>query len=107
MEQKSLNALFARLKENRVFAGVIEEERKALLLRIAAYSNQDSFRLLPISVLDFSRRTQGCLSCERIQTIGELLSKTRDELIRLPNIGRHVIKDIEEVLLRHGLHLKR
>ena len=60
-----------------------------------------------ISQLDLSVRASNCLEAEGIQTIGQLVRRTHDELIDLPNFGRtslkEIVKKLEEANLRLGM----
>ncbi len=60
-----------------------------------------------ISQLDLSVRASNCLEAEGIQTIGQLVRRSHDELIDLPNFGRtslkEIVKKLEEANLRLGM----
>ena len=62
---------------------------------------------LPIAHMDLSVRASNCLEAEGIQTIGELVSRTHDELMTLQNFGRTSLKEItrklEDMNLRLGM----
>jgi DNA-directed RNA polymerase subunit alpha len=62
---------------------------------------------LPIAALDLSVRASNCLESEGIQTIGDLVGRSHDELMGLPNFGRTSLKEItrklEEMNLRLGM----
>jgi DNA-directed RNA polymerase alpha subunit len=47
------------------------------------------------------------LKMENIQTIEELLQKSRNELEGIPNVGRKSINEIERVLALKGLKLRQ
>ena len=60
-----------------------------------------------IKELDLTVRSHNCLASENIYTIGDLVSKTTNELLKIPNLGRKSIKEIEEVLAnKFGLTLR-
>ncbi|MDJ0973447.1 MAG: DNA-directed RNA polymerase subunit alpha [Planctomycetota bacterium] len=60
---------------------------------------------LPIAAMDLSVRASNCLEAEGIQTIGELVSRTQDELMALKNFGRTSLKEITKKLDEMGLAL--
>lgn len=53
---------------------------------------------MPISALDLSVRASNALETEGIQTVGELVSKTEDELVKLKNFGRTSLREVEKKL---------
>ncbi len=53
---------------------------------------------LPISKLDLSVRASNCLETESIQTIGDLVQRSQDELLTLKNFGRTSLKEIAKKL---------
>ncbi|MGE0192294.1 MAG: DNA-directed RNA polymerase subunit alpha [Planctomycetota bacterium] len=60
---------------------------------------------LPIAALDLSVRASNCLESEGIQTIGEVVSRSHDELMNLPNFGRTSLREITRKLEEMGLRL--
>lgn len=60
---------------------------------------------LPIAAMDLSVRASNCLEAEGIQTIGELVSRTQDELMALKNFGRTSLKEIAKKIDEMGLTL--
>ena len=59
-----------------------------------------------IEDMEMSVRAHNCLKRAGISTIGELIEKTEDELLRLPNFGRRTFDEIKATLEKLGLHLK-
>ena len=53
---------------------------------------------LPISHMDLSVRASNCLESEGIQTIGDLVGRTTDELLAFKNFGRTSLKEIKKKL---------
>ena len=69
----------------------------------AAPADSDSDELrrtleLSISDMDLSVRASNCLETEGIQTIGDLVSRSQDELLTLKNFGRTSLKEIKKKL---------
>ncbi|MCA9315312.1 MAG: DNA-directed RNA polymerase subunit alpha [Planctomycetes bacterium] len=60
---------------------------------------------LPIAALDLSVRASNCLEAEGIQTIGEVVARSHDELMNLPNFGRTSLREITRKLEEMGLRL--
>ena len=53
---------------------------------------------LPIAHMDLSVRASNCLESEGIQTIGDLVGRTTDELLAFKNFGRTSLKEIKKKL---------
>src|SRR5436190_4331727 len=60
----------------------------------------------PIEELELGVRSYNCLKRVGIETIGELVSKTENELAAIPNFGRKSIEEVKETLATHGLGLR-
>jgi len=52
---------------------------------------------LPIEALDLSERPRNCLRRAQIQTVGELIEKTEEDLLNITNFGQ---KSLEEVVAK-------
>ena len=71
--------------------------------------DEDAIRNLLIDDLELSVRAFNCLKRAEINTIGELMDKTEDELTRVRNLGKKSVDEIKEKLANFrglGLHLK-
>ncbi len=53
---------------------------------------------LPISRMDLSVRASNCLESEGIQTIGDLVARSEDDLLHFKNFGRTSLKEIKKKL---------
>ena len=60
----------------------------------------------PIEELELGVRSYNCLKRVGIETIGDLTSKSENELVAIPNFGRKSIEEVREALGTHGLTLK-
>ena len=60
----------------------------------------------PIHDLELSIRSENCLLRGGIQTVGELLSKSRDDLLKIRNLGKISLKEILDRLEVLGYELK-
>ena len=61
---------------------------------------------LPIEDLDLSERPRNCLKRGQINTIGELLLKSTDDLLNITNFGQKSLDEILEKLDERGLALR-
>jgi DNA-directed RNA polymerase alpha subunit len=60
----------------------------------------------PIWALGLDPRSYNCLKNDDIEFIGDLVRKTRGELLRIPNFGRISLKKTEKALKKLGVSLK-
>ena len=60
---------------------------------------------LPIEDLELSERPRNCLKRAQINMIGELLSRTEDELLAITNFGQKSLDEVNEKLDERGLAL--
>src|SRR5204863_2193404 len=60
----------------------------------------------PIEELELGVRSYNCLKRVGIETIGELVSKSENELAAIPNFGRKSIEEVKETLATQGLNLR-
>jgi DNA-directed RNA polymerase subunit alpha len=60
---------------------------------------------LPIEDLDLSERPRNCLKRAQINTIGELLQKTEDDLLAITNFGQKSLEEVRAKLDERGLSL--
>ncbi|MBW3575501.1 MAG: DNA-directed RNA polymerase subunit alpha, partial [Actinobacteria bacterium] len=61
---------------------------------------------LPIEDLDLSERPRNCLKRAQVNTIGELLQKTEDDLLAITNFGQKSLDEVAEKLDERGLSLR-
>jgi len=60
----------------------------------------------PIEELELGVRSYNCLKRVGIETIGDLVVKSENELAAIPNFGKKSIEEVKETLATHGLHLR-
>jgi len=65
--------------------------------------NENLFR--PADDLELSVRSANCLKNARIRYIGDLVTKTEQEMLRTKNFGRKSLNEIKEILKTMGLNL--
>ncbi len=61
---------------------------------------------LPIEDLDLSERPRNCLKRAQVNTIGELLLKTDDDLLAITNFGQKSLDEVKAKLDERGLQLR-
>jgi DNA-directed RNA polymerase subunit alpha len=60
---------------------------------------------LPIEALDLSERPRNCLRRAQIQTVGELVLRTEDDLLNITNFGQKSLEEVVAKLDELGLSL--
>ncbi len=60
----------------------------------------------PIEELELGVRSYNCLKRVGIETIGDLVMKSENELAAIPNFGKKSIEEVKETLGTHGLRLR-
>ncbi len=60
----------------------------------------------PIEELELGVRSYNCLKRVGIETIGDLVTKSENELAAIPNFGKKSIEEVKETLAAHGLNLR-
>ncbi len=74
-----------------------EQEKRA--------DKQSQILRIPISDFELSVRSRNCLQKMNIQTLGDLIMKTEQELLSYKNFGETSLHEIKEVLAQKGLRL--
>ena len=59
----------------------------------------------PVEMIELTGRASNCLKAAKIHTIGELISKTEEELMDFKNFGRKSLDEIKERLEEMGMRL--
>ncbi|MGC8626089.1 MAG: DNA-directed RNA polymerase subunit alpha [Acidimicrobiales bacterium] len=61
---------------------------------------------LPIEELELSERPRNCLKRAQINTVGELVSRTEDDLLAITNFGQKSLDEVVQKLDERGLALR-
>ena len=61
---------------------------------------------LPIEDLDLSERPRNCLKRAQVNTVGELLEKTEEDLLAITNFGQKSLDEVTAKLDERGLSLR-
>jgi DNA-directed RNA polymerase subunit alpha len=62
---------------------------------------------MPIEELDLSVRSYNCLKRAGINTIQELIQKTPEEMMKVRNLGKKSLEEVEEKLAAFNLSLRQ
>ncbi len=85
----------------------LEEEPQGLELGEVGTTTSGSPDLdLPIEDLDLTERPRNCLKRAQVNTIGELVQRTGDELLAITNFGQKSLDEVIQRLDERGLSLR-
>ena len=62
---------------------------------------------MSIEELDLSVRSYNCLKRAGINTVGELIMKTEDDMMKVRNLGKKSLEEVDEKLNSLGLGLRK
>jgi DNA-directed RNA polymerase subunit alpha len=104
---ESLASAGATLRSLADLVATLSEEPQGLELGEVADATASSPDLdLPIEELDLSERPSNCLKRAQINTVGELLTKTEDDLLNITNFGQKSLDEVKMKLDERGLSLR-
>jgi len=83
--------------------GILEPDSPKIQIRAPG---EPEFLARPVRDLELSIRSENCLLRGGIHTVGDLLQKTRDDLLKIRNLGKISLKEIGEKLDSAGLKLR-
>ncbi|MCF7936231.1 MAG: DNA-directed RNA polymerase subunit alpha [Synergistales bacterium] len=66
----------------------------------------DAFLSRPVRDLELSIRSENCLLRGGVHTVGDLVGRSRDELLKIRNLGKISLREIEEKLEAFGYTLR-
>jgi DNA-directed RNA polymerase subunit alpha len=84
----------------------LTEEPRGLELGEIAPSTVSPDLDLPIEELELSERPRNCLKRARVDTIGQLVQKTEDDLLAITNFGSKSLDEVVQKLDERGLSLR-
>jgi DNA-directed RNA polymerase subunit alpha len=85
----------------------LSEQPKGLELgEVAAATSTSPDLDLPIEELDLSERPRNCLKRARVDSIGQLVQKSEDDLLAITNFGAKSLEEVIQKLDERGLSLR-
>jgi len=84
----------------------LSDEPRGLELGEVAPSTASPDLELPIEELELSERPRNCLKRARVDTIGQLVQKTEDDLLAITNFGSKSLDEVLQKLDERGLSLR-
>ncbi len=91
----------------KVFAGMGQEGEATAGLEQGADAQMAKLHAMPIEELDLSVRPYNCLKRAGINTVGDLIQRTEEEIVAVKNFGRKSLDEVREKLTALGLTLKK
>lgn len=82
------------------------DEETVFPVQDAEAAEVDGVMARSIKDLELSIRSENCLLRGGVQTIGDLMSRTKAELLKIRNLGKISLREIEEKLEPFGLSIK-
>ncbi|HLG41845.1 MAG TPA: DNA-directed RNA polymerase subunit alpha [Planctomycetota bacterium] len=84
---------------------VSEKREEEIRMRETRLEGLRTKLAMSISELDLGVRAYNCLESEKIETIGDLVTKGDTELLKLKNFGKTSLKEVKKKLAEQGLSL--
>lgn len=101
---KILVKLFSPFQETRVFKSLLY---KPLYFNSSKKETLKKITALDIGNLDLSLRPYTCLKRAKINTIGDLLQYSEEDLLLLKNFGKRSLEEVQLLLHQIGFQLKK
>ena len=90
----------------RLFAGIADDTSAGAAFSVTEDPDKARLMVMPIEELDLSVRPYNCLKRAGIQTVGDLVKKSEEEVAAVKNFGRKSLDEVKEKLAAHGLSLR-
>ncbi len=96
-------AIFTDLERMEGFGADAQQLDGGAMVDVSLAHGMENF---PIEELELGVRSYNCLKRVGIETIGDLVGKSENELAAIPNFGKKSIEEVKETLSAHGLNLR-
>ncbi|UOF91921.1 DNA-directed RNA polymerase subunit alpha [Fodinisporobacter ferrooxydans] len=90
-----------------LFVGLTEKGKEAEIMVEKEDDKKEKVLEMTIEELDLSVRSYNCLKRAGINTVQELCSKTEEEMMKVRNLGRKSLEEVQEKLQDLGLGLRK
>lgn len=91
----------------KLFSGVGDEGEPYGAIEQGADAQMGKLHSMPVEELDLSVRPYNCLKRAGINTVGDLMQRTEEEIVSVKNFGRKSLDEVKEKLTQLGLSLKK
>ena len=91
----------------KIFMGLTEQVSDVEIMVNRVEDEKDKILDISIEELDLSVRSYNCLKRAGINTVGELIMKTEDDMMKVRNLGKKSLEEVDEKLSSLGLSLRK
>lgn len=91
----------------KLFIGLTEKIGDVEIMVEKEEEERDKILDMSIEELDLSVRSYNCLKRAGINTVGELIMKTEEDMMKVRNLGKKSLEEVDEKLTSLGLALRR
>ncbi len=91
----------------RLFIGLTEKINHVEIMVEKEEEAKDKILEMTIEELDLSVRSYNCLKRAGINTVQELIQKTEEDMIKVRNLGRKSLEEVEHKLIELGLSFRK
>lgn len=89
-----------------LFVGLTEEAKDAEIMVEKEEDKKEKVLEMTIEELDLSVRSYNCLKRAGINTVQELITKTEEDMMKVRNLGRKSLEEVQEKLAELNLSLR-
>jgi len=90
-----------------LFVGLTEHAKDAEIMVEKEEDKKEKVMEMTIEELDLSVRSYNCLKRAGINTVQELIQKTEEDMMKVRNLGRKSLEEVQEKLAELGLSLRK
>ncbi len=90
-----------------LFVGLTEEAKEAEIMVEKEEDQKEKVLEMTIEELDLSVRSYNCLKRAGINTVQELTTKTEEDMMKVRNLGRKSLEEVQHKLHELGLDLRK
>jgi DNA-directed RNA polymerase subunit alpha len=91
----------------KIFMGLTEQGGDVEIIVNKVEEEKDKILDMSIEELDLSVRSYNCLKRAGINSVGELIMKTEDDMMKVRNLGKKSLEEVDEKLSSLGLGLRK
>jgi DNA-directed RNA polymerase subunit alpha len=89
-----------------LFVGLTDEAKEAEIMVEKEEDKKEKVLEMTIEELDLSVRSYNCLKRAGINTVQELITKTEEDMMKVRNLGRKSLEEVQEKLQELNLGLR-
>ncbi len=90
-----------------LFIGLTEHVNEVEIMVEKEEDKQEKVLEMTVEELDLSVRSYNCLKRAAINSVEELIQKTEDDMMKVRNLGKKSLEEVQEKLAELGLSLKK